>query len=183
MRPDQPVRYRVRRPALLPVALLVLLIAEITAVVLVARAIGVLWTVLLLLAGSAVGGWLLRREGVRAWRAFTVAVGEGRPPHREALDGVLILFGGLFVLFPGFVGDAIGLLFLLPPTRAVGRRILGRYVTRRSERVLRVRSTRGPVIEPDVTSPTVRPHRPVIEGDVQEPPDGPADPGASGVRH
>jgi UPF0716 protein FxsA len=178
----------VSRPALLPLAFLVLLVAEIAAIVLVARQIGVLWTILLLLAGSAVGGWLLRREGVRAWQAFATAVGAGRPPHREALDGVLILFGGLLVLVPGFVSDVLGMLFLLPPTRAVGRRVLGRYVTRRSERVLRVRSRRGAPLDPDDVPPTgaPTPHW-VIEGDTIDggpaaadgPPDRPADPGAS----
>ena len=39
-------------------------------------------------------------------------------PHREILDGVLIIVGGAFLLTPGFITDAFGLLLLIPPTRA-----------------------------------------------------------------
>src|SRR5206468_1876579 len=81
-------------------------------------------------AGSLIGGWLLRREGTRAWRAFTVAVAEGRPPGREVLDGLLVLVGGALVLFPGFVSDVLGLLCLLPLTRRALGGLARRYVGR-----------------------------------------------------
>ena len=60
-------------------------------------------------------------------------------PTREVLDGVLIVLGGALLLTPGFVTDVFGLLLLLPPTRAVVRRLLGRRVLRR----LRVSGTPG----------------------------------------
>ena len=47
----------------------------------------------------------------------------GRPPAREVADGVLIIFGGALLLTPGFISDIVGLLFLLPPTRALIRRL------------------------------------------------------------
>jgi UPF0716 protein FxsA len=172
MRSGRPTRYVVRRPALIPLALLCLLVAEIAAVVAVGSRLGVLLTVVLLLVGSALGGWLLRREGIRAWRAFAAAVTEGRPPHREALDGVLVLLGGLLVLFPGFVSDVLGLLCLLPPTRAVARRLLGRYVARRSTAgVVRVQARRGPPAGPTATA---APADRVIEGQLNGP-DEPSD--------
>ena len=40
-------------------------------------------------------------------------------PHREVLDGVLVIFGGAFLITPGFITDIVGLLLLVPPTRAV----------------------------------------------------------------
>ena len=53
--------------------------------------------------------------------------GRRRPrPAREVLDGVLVIFGGAFLLTPGFVTDVFGVLFLLPPTRALIRRLLVR---------------------------------------------------------
>jgi UPF0716 protein FxsA len=61
-----------------------------------------------------------------AWRRFNVALQAGRPPAREVLDGVLVIFGGALLLTPGFLTDILGLLLLLPPTRAVVRRILVR---------------------------------------------------------
>jgi len=126
-------------------AVAVLLVAEVAVLVVVVQQIGVLATILLLLAGSVVGGWLLRREGTRAWRAFAVAVAEGRPPGREVLDGMLVLLGGALVLFPGFVSDVLGLLCLLPLSRRGVGGLLRRYAARRGRAgVVRVRARRGP---------------------------------------
>jgi UPF0716 protein FxsA len=50
----------------------------------------------------------------------------GRIPHREVLDGVLVIFGGAFLITPGFLTDIIGVLLLLPPTRSLFRRWLVR---------------------------------------------------------
>lgn len=182
MRPARRGRYALRRPALFPLALLGLLVAEVAAVLAVGHRVGLLLTVLLLLLGTVLGGWLLRREGTRAWRAFADAVGAGRPPHREALDGMLVLVGGLLVVFPGFVSDALGLLCLLPPTRAVLRSAIGGYLARRSTmRVLRVSARRGPVVESTgaggAAGPAaqVRPGERVVDGELagpDEPPTG-----------
>ena len=126
-------------------AVAALLVAEVAALVAVTHQVGLLFTLALLVAGTLVGGWLLRREGTRAWRAFGVAVAEGRPPGREVLDGMLVLLGGGLVLFPGFVSDALGLLCLLPPTRRALAGLLRRYAARRVQaRVVRVRARRGP---------------------------------------
>ena len=151
------------------VGIVVLLAAEIAALVAVAHQIGVLATIALLVAGSLVGGWLLRREGVRAWRAFTLAVAEGRQPGREVLHGMLVLVGGALVLFPGFVSDVIGLLCLLPLTRRGLAGVLRRYAERRSRaQVLRVRAQRGPAA-PGGAAP--EPPTPgggrVIEGEIE----------------
>ncbi len=37
------------------------------------------------------------------------------------MDGALVLFGGALLLTPGFLSDVLGVLVLLPPTRAVIR--------------------------------------------------------------
>jgi UPF0716 protein FxsA len=52
-------------------------------------------------------------------------------PHREVLDGVLVIFGGAFLITPGFLTDIVGLTLLVPPTRAVVRRFLVRRLGRR----------------------------------------------------
>ena len=129
-------------------AVVVLIAAEVAALVLVASHVGVLATLGLLVLGTVVGGWLVRREGTRAWRALAVAVSEGRPPGREALDGFLVLIGGLLILLPGFVSDVLGLLCLLPPTRRLLGRVVIAYIAYTVRRgttttVVRVRSRRG----------------------------------------
>jgi UPF0716 protein FxsA len=67
---------------------------------------------------------LMRSQGRLAWRRFNQAISEGRAPAREALDGVLVIFGGALLLTPGFITDVFGAIFLLPPTRALVRRLL-----------------------------------------------------------
>ena len=86
-----------------------------------------LWpTLALLIADSILGSILMRSQGRAAWRRFNEALAQGRPPAREVLDGVLIIVGGALLLTPGFATDVVGLLLLLPPTRAVARRLLVR---------------------------------------------------------
>jgi UPF0716 protein FxsA len=106
-------------------------ILEIYVIIQVGEAIGAFWTVALLAADSIVGAMLVRSQGRAAWRRFNAAIRAGRPPAREALDGVLIIFGGALQIAPGFVTDALGVLLLFPPTRALARRLLVRSLLRR----------------------------------------------------
>jgi UPF0716 protein FxsA len=97
----------------------------------VGQVLGTLPTVLLLLVMSVVGGVLLKREGTRTWRAFRAATARGRMPATEVADGALVIFGGALLLTPGFVTDIVGLLCVLPGSRAVVRRVLTALVARR----------------------------------------------------
>lgn len=99
-------------------------ILEIWVILQVGHQIGVLPTVLLLVAESALGAWVVKREGVRAWRALTQALTSGVPPARELADAALVLVGGVLLLTPGFVTDVFGFFFVLPFTRPLARRLL-----------------------------------------------------------
>ena len=107
-------------------------LVELYVILKVGDAIGVVWTILLLAGDSVLGSLLLRAQGRSVWRRFNNALAEGKMPHREVIDGVLVIFGGAFLITPGFVTDVIGLLLLLPPTRAIIRR---RVVQRLGRRV------------------------------------------------
>ena len=109
-------------PFLLLLALFVVVpILEIYVIIQVGQAIGALWTIVLLIVDSILGSLLMKSQGRAAWRRFQTALAEGRMPAREVLDGVLVIFGGAFLLTPGFCSDIVGALLLLPPTRAVIR--------------------------------------------------------------
>ena len=154
----------------------ILAIAEIVVFILVAKAIGLVWAILIALVTSAVGLWLLRREGARGWRRFRSAVNEGRPPGREGVDGVVGLLGALLLLTPGFISDAVGLLLLAPPIRAAARAGVRRAAeTRISPSVAGqvfgprfVRAKRGesaaPSSPPTPSPPSSAP--PAIEGEI-----------------
>jgi len=106
-------------------------LAELYVILKVGDAIGALWTILLLAADSVLGSLLLRAQGRSVWGRFNETMAAGRVPHRELIDGVLIIFGGAFLITPGFLTDIVGLLLLLPPTRSVVRRMLVRRLGRR----------------------------------------------------
>ena len=111
-------------PLLLLLLFVVVPVVEIWVIVQVGQAIGVLPTLGLLLADAVIGTWLFRREGRKAWAALREAIAAGRVPAKEVADGALVVVGGAFLLSPGFVTDAVGLLCVLPPTRAFLRRAL-----------------------------------------------------------
>jgi UPF0716 protein FxsA len=119
-------------PLLALVALFIVVpLAELYVILKVGDAIGALWTILLLAADSVLGSMLLRAQGRSVWRRFNETMSAGRVPHRELIDGVLVVFGGAFLITPGFLTDIVGLLLLLPPTRSVIRRVVARRLGRR----------------------------------------------------
>jgi UPF0716 protein FxsA len=121
-------------PLLALVAIFIVVpLAELYVILKVGDAIGAVWTILLLAADSVLGSLLLRAQGRSVWRRFNDALAVGRMPHREVMDGVLVIFGGAFLITPGFLTDIVGLALLIPPTRALVRRILVRRLGRRVE--------------------------------------------------
>jgi len=143
----------------LVVAFIVLPIAELYLIYKVGDSIGILPTLALLALDSIIGSVLLRTQGRAVWRRFQATMQAGRMPHREVQDGVLVIFGGALLITPGFLTDILGLLLLIPPTRAVVRRFVMRALTRRA--VTRVsdragRSDRG-VWDVDGTATEVEP--------------------------
>jgi UPF0716 protein FxsA len=156
---------------------LLYLVVEIVALVALVSWIGWGWTLLVLLAGSFVGLWLARREGLRALGAMAEAARERRVAHVELTDGLLIAVGGLLLVVPGLVTDVAGLLLLLPPVRALVRGRMVRAAERRAPVLRTARMQGGGVVidgevvpaRPGATRPALPP---VIEGEVV---DGPGD--------
>lgn len=101
-------------------------ILELYVIIQVGGLIGIWPTLALLLLDSVLGAFVLRHQGRGAWRRFNEALGQGRFPGTEVVDGLLIVIGGTLLLTPGFITDLVGLIFLIPPTRALVRAILKR---------------------------------------------------------
>lgn len=117
--------------ALLVAVFIVVPLVELWVIIQVGEAIGVLPTIALLLADALLGSLLLRHQGRGAWRRFNAAIEQRRFPGREVADGLLIAVGGTLLLTPGFLTDVFGLILLVPPTRAIVRRLSRSYFTRR----------------------------------------------------
>ena len=114
-------------PFFLIVLFIVVPIAELYVIVQVGEAIGIWPTLALLLADALLGSFLLKHQGRGAWRRFNEALAQRRFPGKEVVDGLLIVVGGTLLLAPGFLTDIVGLLLLIPPTRAIVRGLLRRF--------------------------------------------------------
>jgi UPF0716 protein FxsA len=117
--------------AILVALFIVVPIVELYVIIQIGSLIGVWPTIALLLADAVLGSMLLRHQGRGAWRRFNVALAERRFPGKEVADGLLIAIGGTLLLTPGFVTDIVGAIFLIPPSRAIVRRLMSGYVGRR----------------------------------------------------
>lgn len=116
----------------LVVVFLALPVAELALILQVSGSIGIPETIVLLLLISAAGAWLCKREGLGALRRIQENLGRGKLPARDLADGGLILFAGALLVTPGFITDILGLLLLLPPTRAMFRVAVLAGLARRS---------------------------------------------------
>lgn len=117
---------------LLVILFVVAPLIELAVIIQVADAVGGLNTIGLLVAVSLVGAWLAKREGLSVLRRIRAALDRGELPSTEVADGGLILLAGALMIAPGFLSDALAILLLLPPTRALVRWPLLGYVSRRS---------------------------------------------------
>lgn len=101
----------------LPFLFLVVPIAEITVFLLVGRQIGVLATVLLVVATAIAGSTLLRIQGLGTLSRIRQAMAEGRTPGRDLVHGAMIVLAGFLLLTPGFITDTLGLVLFIPAVR------------------------------------------------------------------
>lgn len=171
-----------RGPALIPLAALLTAFVEIVVFALVGWWIGIGWAALLVIAASLTGAYLLKREGVRAWRGFRGAARAGRPPGDQVTDGVVGLAGALLLAVPGLLTGLVGIVALLPPVRRLVRLRTQRAVETRvsaaaagdlfGPRRVRVRVRRdSPVDQPSTVprAPVDTPPAGALEGEVIEP--------------
>ncbi|MDX3518796.1 FxsA family membrane protein [Streptomyces scabiei] len=136
--PARPRRSRLR--TFLPLGVAAWLVLEIWLLTVVAGAAGGFTVFLLLVAGFVAGSAVVKRAGRRAFRALSETLQQqqgsagatGAGAGRSEGNGFLML-GGLLLMLPGLVSDAVGLVLLIPPVQ----RALGRYTERTFERKLR----------------------------------------------
>lgn len=144
-------------------------LAEVAVFALVAAHLGLAWTILLALATSALGGLLLARQGTRALAELRERAQLRQDPGRALGDAALVAAGGVLMLLPGFLGDLLGLLCLLPFTRALPRALIARVLLRRlPDRLrgpVRVRATRVAPVDRGRAGGPPEPGR-VIEGEI-----------------
>lgn len=97
-------------------------VLEIWLLIEVGGSIGLLWTLAVCVVTGVVGAWLARTQGGQVLRRVQSRIAQGEVPARDLVDGLMILVAGVMLMTPGFLSDAVGVLLLLPPVRALVRR-------------------------------------------------------------
>jgi UPF0716 protein FxsA len=103
-------------------------IAELAIFITLGDEIGLGPTLAIIIFTGFLGAALTKSQGARALQRFRQASAEGRLPHKEVTDGLLILIAGAVLLTPGFLTDTVGFLLLVPPFRALVRGRLAAYL-------------------------------------------------------
>lgn len=168
-----------RRPSWVLIGFAALVIAEIWLLGYVATRVGPWWLLGLLVAGAALGGLLVRHEGVKAWRSLRQVRDEPGRLGERITDAALVLVGGILLVLPGFVTDAVGLLCLLPFTRPLARRTVGAVLAtvarpyRDQADLLRARLERDTVVPGETVAAPGERHEPrpgdptIIRGELE----------------
>ncbi|MGF1544333.1 MAG: FxsA family protein [Parvularculaceae bacterium] len=100
-------------------------IAEIFLIVKAGAAFGALWVIAACLATAAIGGVLLRLQGLSAINQARRDLAKGDAPIGPAIDGAFLVAAAPLLMTPGFLTDALGFAMLVPPVRrAVAARVL-----------------------------------------------------------
>ncbi|WP_055532652.1 FxsA family membrane protein [Streptomyces graminilatus] len=165
--PARPRRSRLR--TFLPLGIAAWLVLEIWLLTVVAGAAGGFAVLVLLAAGLVLGSVVIKRAGRRAFRNLTETlqqqqgglpeVGAARPGGSEG-NGLMML-GGLLLMLPGLISDAVGLLLLVPPLQ----KAISRYAERTFERKLR-EATPGTLGDAFQQARIRRPDGKVVQGEV-----------------
>ncbi|MFF0012515.1 FxsA family membrane protein [Streptomyces sp. NPDC005374] len=170
--PTYPVRpRRSRLRTFLPLGVAAWLVLEIWLLTVVAGAASGFSVFLLLVAGFVLGSVVIKRAGRRAFQNLNEALQRGGAPSGSGSGGNgLMMLGGLLLMIPGLVSDALGLLLLIPPVQ----KAVGRYAERTFDRKLReaVPGTLGDAFQ---QARMQRPDGKVVQGEVivrDQPDDG-----------
>ncbi|MFD3736103.1 FxsA family membrane protein [Streptomyces sp. NPDC058632] len=162
--PVRPRRSRLR--TFLPLGVAVWLVLEIWLLTVVAGASSGLVVLLALLAGLVLGSVVIKRAGRRAFKNLTETLqqqqsGVPAEPRPNSEGNGLMMLGGLLLIIPGPVSDAVGLLLLVPPVQ----KAVSRYAERTLERKIR-EATRGSLGDAFQQARMHRPDGKVVQGEV-----------------
>ncbi|MFF3850715.1 FxsA family membrane protein [Streptomyces sp. NPDC002328] len=160
---QQPRPRRSRLRTFLPLGFAAWLVLEIWLLTVVAGAAGGYAVFLLLVTGLVLGTVVIKRAGRRAFQNLNEAIQRGTAPSRGGGNGLMML-GGLLLMIPGLISDAVGLLLLLPPVQ----KSLSRYAERTVDRKLREAGS-GVLGDAFQQAQQARIHRPdgkVVQGEV-----------------
>ena len=103
---------------------ILLLFAEIATFIIVGKAIGVLYTLLLIVLTSVIGFSIAKKKGTNSLRTIQTSMANGQPPGVAMIETFMVFVGGVLLVLPGFITDMIGLLMVTGITRTLFKPII-----------------------------------------------------------
>ncbi len=108
-------------------------LVEILLLIEIGSRIGTLNTISIIILTGILGGYMMRQQGFTIIGNIRGDLSQGRMPTGELINGVMVLVGGILLLTPGFLTDAVGFILLIPFTRALIRRKIQILIRRKIE--------------------------------------------------
>lgn len=113
---------------------IVLPFIELAILVKLGSEIGFWDTILIVIFTGLLGAALARWQGLTVWLNIQQELQRGVMPAEQMIDGLLIFAAGLVLLTPGLITDFLGILLLIPPSRAVFKRWIKNKFVEMSDR-------------------------------------------------
>ena len=112
----------------IPLLLLILVVFELYLLFLASKFLGSLKVLALIIITAVLGISYIKKQGLKTITKVRERISSGKSPNSEFIQGLLLAFGGVFLLIPGFISDLIGLVFALPFTRKqIAKYIFGSF--------------------------------------------------------
>lgn len=90
--------------------------------------IGFFVTVGMIIATGIIGAYLAKKQGMKAIADIQKAMANFEPPGENLLNAAFVLVGGVMLLAPGFISDAVGFTLLFAPTQKLYRPLAFRFI-------------------------------------------------------
>jgi UPF0716 protein FxsA len=93
--------------------------------------IGAWQTVAIIVVIGIIGAVIAQRQGFNAINSIKAELQIGHMPSAQLWDGLFIVIGGVLLITPGIITDILGLLCLLPKSRATAKKAAIFYLKKR----------------------------------------------------
>lgn len=114
--------------------LLALIFAEIAVFIVIGNAIGVFYTLLLIIFTSIAGLLIAKKRGTKSIQDIQKSMQQGQPPAVPVIETFMIFVGGILLALPGFITDLLGLLFVSGITRNLFKPVIFYFLRKKIKR-------------------------------------------------
>ena len=103
--------------------------AELVLLMMLGVRIGWMPTLGLIVFTGILGATLARQQGLSILRKIQTEMQNGRPPALEMVEGAMVVIGGMVLLTPGIITDALGFALMIPVIRRSVAHKIQKYFT------------------------------------------------------